>query len=280
MGDGIDALVGGPTLSCGASVGPVLGIDTSAGAAVGIVVPGRDPVRRIAEDPRRQVEDLAPLIADVLGEVGLTPRDLAAVAVGTGPATFTGLRIGLATARTLAFAVGVPVWGVCSLDVLAAQALADLKIPPGSRILATGDARRREVFWAAYTVDGDPPVLTRSHPPAVAAPATVAEHLVTGAIVGREPSGLASAGDAVEVTIGDGTGGLVSGVAIVGGGAVAYPESLPLSPGAPTRPDPVVLALVAAARAAEGADTSTAPLYLRRPDANPPGARKRATAAP
>jgi len=71
--------------------------------------------------------------------------------VGLGPGPFTGLRVGIATARVLASVVGVPLRGVCSLDVLAAQYAAHQ--PPGSFVVAT-DARRKEVYWARYDAAG------------------------------------------------------------------------------------------------------------------------------
>lgn len=98
-------------------------------------------------DARRHGELLAPGITAVLDEAWVPRQDVTAVAVGVGPGPFTGLRVGLVTARTLALALAIPVYGVCTLDVLAAQAVDEGLDAPF--VVAT-DARRREVYWAAY----------------------------------------------------------------------------------------------------------------------------------
>jgi tRNA threonylcarbamoyladenosine biosynthesis protein TsaB len=99
-----------------------------------------------SEESMRHGEMLAPGIERVLEEAGATPADLTGVAVGVGPGPFTGLRVGLVTARTLAFALDVPVHGVCSLDVLAAAA-----VDEGLAEFAVAtDARRKEVYLASY----------------------------------------------------------------------------------------------------------------------------------
>ena len=108
---------------------PVLALDTSGDITVCVVQPAPDgghvvlSARRVTEQ-RRHAEMLAPMITAVLDEAGTRRDDLTAVVVGTGPAPFTGLRAGLVTARVLAFALGIEVHGVCSLDGLAAQAFA------------------------------------------------------------------------------------------------------------------------------------------------------------
>jgi tRNA threonylcarbamoyl adenosine modification protein YeaZ len=96
------------------------------------------------------------------------------VAVGVGPGPFTGLRVGLVTARTLALALDIPVYGVCTLDVLAAQAVDEgLDVP----FLVATDARRKEVYWAAYDDRGQ-----RVEGPHVDRPADVATEMpVVGA---------------------------------------------------------------------------------------------------
>ena len=125
-------------------------------------------------DARRHGELLAPGITAVLDESWVPRLDITAIAVGVGPGPFTGLRVGLVTARTLALALDVPAYGVCTLDVLAAQAV-DLGEVRTGFVVAT-DARRKEVYWAAYDERG-----TRLDGPHVSRPAEVA---TDGPVVG------------------------------------------------------------------------------------------------
>lgn len=131
----------------------LLALDTSTPA---VTVALHDGERLRAEattvDPRRHTELLMPLVTDVLAQAGAGRRDLTAVAVGVGPGPFTGLRVGLAAARTLGAVLDLPVHGVCSLDILAAGVLAT--DPPGEPFAVATDARRREVYWAVYDGDG------------------------------------------------------------------------------------------------------------------------------
>jgi tRNA threonylcarbamoyladenosine biosynthesis protein TsaB len=109
---------------------------------------------------------LAPSIQQVLAETWVAPADLTGIAVGVGPGPFTGLRVGLVTARTLGAVLDVPVSGVCSLDILAADG-------PDGEVVVAIDARRKEVFWARV-VDR-----RRVGGPAVDRPADVATDLPT-----------------------------------------------------------------------------------------------------
>lgn len=117
--------------------------------------------------PMKHGEELAPLIDRALRESGVVRRELTGIGVGVGPGPFTGLRVGLVTARTLGFVLGIPVRGVCSLDVLAAEAVASAALTEGF-VVAT-DARRKEVYLASYDVAG-----ARVSGPVVAKPDTVA----------------------------------------------------------------------------------------------------------
>ncbi|MDQ6522647.1 tRNA (adenosine(37)-N6)-threonylcarbamoyltransferase complex dimerization subunit type 1 TsaB [Nocardioides sp. LHD-245] len=123
----------------------------------------------------RHGEQLAPLIEQVLAEAGARPADLTAVAVGVGPGPFTGLRVGLVTARTLAHVLDVPVHGVCSLDALALEAVAEGTVT-GDFVVAT-DARRKEVYRASYDARG-----VRLDEPVVDKPAALA---TDGPVVGE-----------------------------------------------------------------------------------------------
>lgn len=123
----------------------LLCIDTSEGSQVALVTPGG--VRRAASaDPRGHAEHLAPLLAEVLAT---DPVD--AVAVGTGPAPFTGLRVGLVSAEAFARARGIPVHGVPTLAILARQSLDTL----GGVVTVVTDARRKEVYSGSFEAVGD-----------------------------------------------------------------------------------------------------------------------------
>lgn len=155
----------------------ILAIDTSAAIAVAVTDDdaGVALARRSVYSPRGHAELLSDLIRQALGESGSTRRDVTAVVVGTGPAPFTGLRVGLVTARTLAFAWKVPAWGVCSLDAIGAE---------HGDVLAVADARRREVYWARYASG------IRVEGPEVGGPASVVVHdreLVIGRGAGLYP---------------------------------------------------------------------------------------------
>ena len=98
--------------------------------------------------PMKHGELLAPVIAEVLAEAGVVRQDLTAIVVGVGPGPYTGLRVGVVTARTLGFTLGIPVHGVCSLDAIASATSV------GEPFLVTTDARRKELFWAEYDENG------------------------------------------------------------------------------------------------------------------------------
>ena len=114
---------------------------------------GSDVVAELeAERAMKHGEQLAPLIEAVLQQTGVVRQDLTAIGVGVGPGPFTGLRVGLVTARTLGFALEIPVYGVCSLDVLAVEAVGTGAVDRD--FLVATDARRKEVYAASYDVDG------------------------------------------------------------------------------------------------------------------------------
>jgi tRNA threonylcarbamoyladenosine biosynthesis protein TsaB len=267
---------------------PVLALDTSAAVAVSLVTDDGAPLaaRRESVD-RRHAELLGPMITGVLADAGVDRHDLTAVVVGTGPAPFTGLRVGLVTARTLALALGVPVLGVPSLDALALQAVRDLALAPGTEVVTVADARRREVYWARYRVPG-PAGGASSAGASVGVGAGAGPDAVADADAGRLPGpGPGQAADVMDVDVVGGPGvdrpdrlaaeGRLDGAVVVGRGAALYPDVLVAADGAPSDPDPAVLAQIALARRSRGVDLPSEPLYLRRPDVMEPGARKRAT---
>ncbi|MGH3423824.1 MAG: tRNA (adenosine(37)-N6)-threonylcarbamoyltransferase complex dimerization subunit type 1 TsaB [Nocardioidaceae bacterium] len=181
-------------------------------------------------------ELLAPGIARVLADAGAARTDLTDVAVGVGPGPYTGLRVGVVTARTLAASLGLRTHGICTLDAIAADVVRR-QVVDAPFAVAT-DARRKEVYWARYDGSGH-----RVEGPGVLRPADLAARLPRG-------------------------------TPVLGRGARAYADALAYTEG-PLDPDAGVLADVVVRGGAEVLDPE--PLYLRRPDAAPPGERKKAS---
>ena len=100
----------------------LLGLDTATPAVTVALHDGGQPLAQLVTvDAHRHAELLAPAIAKVIADGGASPRDLTGIVVGVGPGPYTGLRVGVVTARVLGAALGIPVYGVCSLDVIAAD---------------------------------------------------------------------------------------------------------------------------------------------------------------
>ncbi|WP_433464657.1 tRNA (adenosine(37)-N6)-threonylcarbamoyltransferase complex dimerization subunit type 1 TsaB [Spirillospora sp. CA-128828] len=224
----------------------VLAFDTAT-AAITVALyewtPGESAVPRgLAEavDRRRHTELLTPSIARVMAEAGAAPDDLSAIAVGVGPGPYTGLRVGLVTARAMGEALSVPVHGVCTLDVIAWATGRD------EPFAVATDARRKEVYWARYDS-----ARARATEPAVGP----ASDVLAGA-----PHGLPVVGE-----------GAALYHDVLGGS-----EFEPLLPTAGALAELVIARLAGL----KGPDLlPPEPLYLRRPDAKEPGPRKKVTPA-
>ncbi|MEM8925071.1 MAG: tRNA (adenosine(37)-N6)-threonylcarbamoyltransferase complex dimerization subunit type 1 TsaB [Actinomycetota bacterium] len=210
---------------------------TSSTAAVGVAV-GRagaspeDVAHRALITDRRHSEELTPMVAATLAEAEATIDDIELFAADVGPGRFTGLRVGLATVRTLALATGRPVVGVSSLEALAAAE------PDADDLLAVIDARRAEVFQQRF-IGGraaDEPVVGRP------------EELVAACAV-------------------DPADGPPERLVIVGDGADRYRELYGPSVVEGRNPSAAVLVSLAADREPV-AGVEVAPLYLRDPDVN------------
>lgn len=143
----------------------VLAFDTCFGAC-SVAVLWRDTATsadtvasRYQEMTAGHAERLMPMIDEVLRESGRNLRALDAIAVTAGPGTFTGIRVGVAAARGLALATGLPFRATTSLHVMAKQALAEIDAADDGRSLAVCmDARLGQVFIQIFDVTGCEPV--------------------------------------------------------------------------------------------------------------------------
>jgi tRNA threonylcarbamoyladenosine biosynthesis protein TsaB len=140
----------------------VLALDTASSACTVAVVDGDTVLAELSlQVPRAHSTRLMPLIAQAVAESGIAKGDLDALAVGIGPGSFTGLRIGLATAKGLAFALGKPCVPVSTLLATAYGTGAQIGL-----VVPLFDAKRDQVFTAVYAAgDRDPSTWVELLPP-------------------------------------------------------------------------------------------------------------------
>ncbi len=137
-------MLGGPCVR-------ILALETSAArGSVALLEDGVVVTSAEHDEPNAHAEHLLELVERVLAEAGWPKSTLARVAVGTGPGSFTGLRVGIALGEGIALGLGIPAIGVASLRAMARA------VPAGDTRtrVAILDARRSEVFAAAYSADG------------------------------------------------------------------------------------------------------------------------------
>jgi tRNA threonylcarbamoyladenosine biosynthesis protein TsaB len=134
----------------------VLGIDTSTRFASVAILQDGVVLAESTGDGRGFGSDLLVLIDAVCVGAAIGAHDLDAVAVGAGPGSFTGLRIGMATAKGIAFAAKCPLWAVSSLAALAHEQLLEREL---ALIVSVLDARKGEVYTGTYRRDDDRTVL-------------------------------------------------------------------------------------------------------------------------
>lgn len=220
----------------------ILAIDTSAVASAALVsddAPESVLASFATEDTRSHAEVLAPGIHSMLASAGVRGQDVDALVVGVGPGPFTGLRSGIATARTLAFVWGKPLHGLMSLDAVALEVAESTAAEP--EFLVVTDARRKEVYWARYSLGGGQLPVLEDGP-----------HVGFAADLPDLPA--------------------------FGAGAGLYADVLKAhAEFASEQPDALYLGQFALARLASGGTLlDSTPLYLRESDAQVPGPRKRA----
>lgn len=246
----------------GAKQPVVVALDTSSAASVAVVTDDRVEAEWAQSRARRHAELLGPALTDVLKQA----PEPELVAVGVGPAPFTGMRAGIASGLGFAVGRGLRTVGVRSHDALALavyeQLRADGEDIDNVRILVASDARRREVYWAEYAgLDEDSlPVLAAG--PDVAKPADLAEL-----------KGLAAESSEPRPTESSPTepGSTEPAVLRIGAGFELYPDVLGApDPRFPTEALAADIARIAARTEAAGREQlEPIPLYLREPDAKP-----------
>lgn len=134
----------------------ILLVDTSTAVlSVGLSVDGTVVEERICTEARQQASLTAPLVKEVLDAQGISVKDCDAVCVGSGPGSYTGLRVGVSTAKGLAFGAGKPLLAVGTLDILAQSAICHSEQSEESHIIPMVDARRMEVYTAVYSSAGE-----------------------------------------------------------------------------------------------------------------------------
>lgn len=197
-------------------------------------------------DLQGHAERIFEAIDAVLAAAGVDRAAIGAIGCDIGPGSFTGVRVGLASAKGIALALDLPLAGVTSLEAMAAAAFAEGAAGPDDLVVAAVDAKKSEIFLAAYDAVG------RVIAPPAALPAVPASFVLGGPAAGRR-------------------------VVIVGeiAAQIGVPEGTPLARGpALDLPDAAWIGRLALARvlAGEAGDAAALePLYVRAPDATPSG---------
>ena len=238
--EGRDGQVGTPV---------ILGIETSV-EHVGVALGDHRGLRASTSlsSDRRHAESLAPMISFVLGQAGITTSDLTAIAVDIGPGLFTGMRVGITTAQTMAWALEIPVVPVCSLDLVAMNAVVEGAIDDETPVAAALDARRGEVYWALYRFRKDSIEPMGIRAPEVCAPEE------TAVILAERAESVSCAGS-----------GFVRHHELFA--SVPWATCLPASSAHPRAENLVRLAGMKLAREESVEADMVAPMYLRAPDA-------------
>lgn len=226
-------------LDTAGSAASVAVLDLSGGVSArdlsgGVAAQGERLIVRFDPSPTGHAERLMTMITEAIGDLSLVPADLDRIAVSLGPGSFTGVRIAVATARGLAFALSRPVIGVSSLEAIAAASRA---AHPGLPVIAAIDAKRDTLYLQGFDHAGTQLGPARAVPLAEAAALVPAGAVLTG-------SGADILADLSR------RAGLATG---------------------PVEPDRIVeaatIARIAAARTPE--PVAPEPIYLRPPDAKP-----------
>ena len=220
----------------------ILGIDTALGACSAALLDGDRVVGHAHQQMQRgHAEALAPMVESVMHESGLTFSSLTRLAVTTGPGTFTGQRVGLAFARALALALKIPIVGVTTLEVMAAQALS---AETADWAVAAGDAKRGELYLGARSSSGETLIA-----------ASILEHDVAARHVRQmletHGSNLVLAGTGTEILR-----------------SLLGSEGVSIRPAKVQQPDAIFVARLGLASPVP--DAPPKPLYLRAPDAKLP----------
>ena len=134
----------------------ILLIETSTAlCSVALALDGTVAAVRESTEPRAHAALTAPFVQEVLSDCGLRASGLDAVCVSAGPGSYTGLRVGVSTAKGICFAADIPLLSVGTLEVLVHQARENGLLPEGCHaVIPMIDARRMEVYTAVFTPDG------------------------------------------------------------------------------------------------------------------------------
>lgn len=227
----------------------ILAFDTAMNACSVAITEGTLVLHHVHEKRRRgHAEALLPMIEASMRETGLGYPDIDLIAVTVGPGTFTGLRIGLAAARGIALAAKKPLIGVTTLEAISAAVSPSMAA--GRPVIATGDARRGEIYLQAFMRIENDLLITP----------------LTDAAAVKTEDALASVGLDRAVLAGSGAPLL----AAQGGFDPQKFELLAIN----DDPDAIQVARLAFGRGCPPADTPPpAPVYLRAPDAKLPGGK-------